>query len=121
MSTEILDNSTAVPTRKRAVDQLTFHSSHADCYARGIHAKTPQGREMCRTGQGFSGIQDKIEIETVIEHNIKSKISTVVHATDNVDDGVNPLCGVKLPVKSRLHVAAADYPVTCKKCQKLSA
>lgn len=109
-ATDTLDNATAVPTRKRALDQLTFFSSHKECYELGRHAKTPQGREMCRTGQGFSGVQQSKPNPVT---TIKSKISHVVHVAIG---GTATLCDVKL--SAPILVQSDDYPVTCKKCLK---
>lgn len=116
-ATDTLDNTTAVPTRKRAVDQLTFFSSHQECYERGIHAKTPQGREMCRTGQGFSGRQAKTQLPTTI----KSTISSVTHAATIGSQGPEPVCATKIPAASVSLGYDDSSPVNCKKCQKLSA
>lgn len=110
-ATDTLDNATTVPVRKqRVLDSLTFFSSHAECYKLGRHAKTPQGREMCRTGRGFSGIQ-------TAPHNLKSRISDVVHLP--ADTGKGTLC--KKNLADPQPVNAVDYPVTCKSCAKLSA
>jgi hypothetical protein len=108
-----MNDTTAVKSRKRVLDNMTFHSSHADCYARDLHAKTPQGREMCRTGQGFSGIQAK-PVELM---NVKSKISHVVHAAG--DTANTTLCDRN--IAGAVEVPAADFPVTCKSCIRKSA
>lgn len=101
MNADVLDNATAVPTRKRVVDHLTLHSSHKGCYESGLHDKTPQGREWCRTGSGYNGIQ-----ATAL--NVKST-SGIVHSH-------------KSPcVEKSVSVELTSDPVTCKRCLKLSA
>jgi hypothetical protein len=111
MTAAVLDNATAVQTRKRVVDHLTLHSSHKGCYEAGLHDKTPQGREWCRTGSGYNGIQEKL----TVPQNMKSDNSTVVHAPG--EDGKILLCSAS----GWMNMKPVDSPVTCKQCQKLSA
>lgn len=106
-----IDNTTAVPVRKRALDGETFYSSHSHCYAVGRHAATKAGREMCRVGSYKITGHNHADVT-----NVKSKISNVVHATVGPD--AQPVCDVKLA--SRVLVSAGDFPVTCKRCLKLT-
>lgn len=102
-----IDDTTAVPVRKRALDGETFYSSHAHCYAIGRHTATKAGREMCRVGSY------KITGQPVM--NIKSKISNVVHVAIG---GTTTLCDVKIANADT--VPDTDFPVTCKRCLKLT-
>lgn len=108
---------TATMTRTRLGDSQPFFSTHAACYALGLHDKSAAGRESCRSG---SAIGKSCEAQMPLcAHSPESKTMHIV--SGETGEGVqfilcNSLKGNAVPEKWE----NVRTEPTCKNCIKKS-